>query len=125
MLAEFVGMPYDLRNRKGVNCWSLVALVYEKLFGEQLTDYSAGNIQSVSAAFTAAFAEGEHGFTKVEEVADFDVVVLWADRTTHCGIYYQGRLLHAHSDAKQVIFEKFKDATMFYNRVEFWRKSHT
>lgn len=125
MLAEFVGMPYDLQNQKGVNCWSLVALVYDKLFGDKLNDYSAGNIQSVSAAFSAAFAEGKHGFTKVEKPSDFDVVVMYRDKTTHCGVYYQGRLLHANNDAKQVIYERLKDATRAFERVEFWSRSHT
>jgi len=125
MISEFVGIPYDLQNRQGVNCWSLVALVYDKLFNDKLQDYSAKNIQSISAAFSAAFAEGNHGFERVEKPSDFDVVVMYGNITTHCGVYYQGKLLHATSDQKQVVFQRLNDVTRFFNRVEFWSKSHT
>ena len=122
MLSKFVGIPYDLHNRTGINCWALVALVYDEIFGDKLKDYSAKNFREVSTAFTSAFFEGDHGFNKVDSPEDFDVVVLWSKRTVHCGIYYEGNLLHANNDAKQVIFEKLKNASRSFERIEFWRK---
>lgn len=122
MFAEYIGMPYDLHNKNGLNCWALVARVYRDLFSETLTDYNADNISKVSAAFTAAFARGDHGFHNVETPEDFDVIVMFSKRLTHCGIYYQGKILHANGGAKQVTFERLKDVTRQFEAVEFWRK---
>ena len=122
MLEAYVGMPYNLHNKNGLNCWALVALVYSDLFDAVVPDYKADNLQAVSAAFTAAFAEGLHGFTQVDEPKDFDVVIMKSERLFHCGIWYQGKVLHANNGAKQVTFERFKDATRNFKVVEFWRK---
>ncbi len=122
MFEKYIGIPYSLSNKNGVNCWALVALVYHDLRGLTIPDYESKNHQQVTAAFTAAFAEGLHGFKQVDEPIDFDVVIMKANRLTHCGVWYQGRLLHANNGAKQVTFERLKDVARPFKSIEFWRK---
>jgi len=124
MFSKYIGTPYDLFNINGVNCWSLVALVYRDLFGNQLVDYSAeeNSFQSISAAFTAAFAEGEHGFIQIDEPEDLCVIVMKHSKLQHCGIWFQGKVLHATSAARQVILQDEKDAVRQFKSVEYWQK---
>lgn len=122
MLSQYVGMPYSLRGKDGLNCWSLVALVYHDFFGTDIPTYGAKNHNDVSSAFTAAFTQDNHGFTKVDEPQDFDVIVMKNKQTTHCGVWFKGRVLHAHNGAKQVMFQQYKAATRNFQDIEFWRR---
>lgn len=123
MIDKYIGIPYDLFNQDGVNCWALVALVYKDLFGEKLKDFKAerNTFGSISAAFTAAFASGEHGFSRIDNPVDFCVIVMKNKRLQHCGIWYKGNVLHAMSASKQVIYQTEKQATKLFNEVEYWR----
>lgn len=125
MFRDYIGLPYDLFNKNGVNCWSLVALVYSDFFDEKLADYASKDksFQSIAAAFTAAFAEGKHGFTQIDEPVDLCVIVMKHKLLTHCGIWYEGKVIHATSAARQVIMQDEKDAVRQFKSVEYWQKA--
>ena len=124
MVAEYIGLPYDLHNRNGLNCWALVALVYRDLFDLALPDYrsKSESYQDIVAAFTTAFAEGEHGFAQVSEPQDLCVVVMKHRRLQHCGLWYQGRVLHAASAFGQVVLQSEKDACKRFDTIEYWAR---
>ncbi len=124
MFNEYVGINYCINNQNGVNCWGLVAMVYRDIFSDDLKLFHSENdsFRAISTAFTKAFTENKHGFKKVDDKADFDVVIMRSNRLTHCGIYYQGKILHSSRGAKQVIFQRFQDATRTFKDIEFWRK---
>jgi hypothetical protein len=124
MFAEYIGILYNFRNICGVNCWGLVALVYADLFGDSLDDYcaEADNYKSISDAFTVAFAEDNHGFSKIASPVDYCVIIMKNRLTTHCGIWHHGMVLHANNAAGQVIFQTEKDATKHFKIIEYWAK---
>lgn len=122
MISQYIGMPYNLHNKNGVNCWALIALVYKDLLDDELVEYNAENSEAVALAFTTAFANGKHGFKQVDTPQDYDVVFMRNRFFHHCGLYYEGKILHANTGAKQVTFERFKDVTRTFKKVEFWRK---
>ena len=126
-LNNYVGIPYSLRPIDGcLNCWELVALVYSDVFGEDLPMFKADSAADVGAAFTAAFVGGEHGFHKSETYQDFSVIIMSNIRkrlsSIHCGIIYNGMVLHSSGDAKQVVYQTIEQATSQFKEFEFWQR---
>lgn len=127
-MIEFVGMPYDIKNDYGVNCWGLVALVYSKVLKKELTDYpcSTNNIRDIASTFTAAFANGSHGFSIVKKPENYDVVVFRKPcrfgEHFHCGIMFDGKVLHSASRSGGVVYEPLHIAGRGFKEVEFWRQ---
>lgn len=121
MIAEFVGIKYDITNKNGVNCWGLIALVYSKILGKSVKDYPVKSIRESAKAFTMAFFKGDHGFKVVEMPNNLDVVTLQKGNIFHCGIWYNGRILHASNHAGQVVYQKFSDVKRDFETVKFWQ----
>lgn len=126
-LNKYIGIPYSLRPVDGcLNCWELVAQVYSDVFGQSLPMFKADNNRDVGAAFTAAFASGEHGFTRSETYQDFSVIIMSNKRkkfsSIHCGIIYNNMVLHSSGDAKQVVYQTIKQATSEFKEFEFWQR---
>ena len=127
-MKQYVGIPYDLHNINGLSCWGLVAKVcFDR--GISVPEYKAENHRQVAAAFTLAFAEGMHGFIQVYKPVNYDVIIMKSRqnedgtyRLIHCGVWYQGKVLHANNGAKQVMFQRFKDVIKPFKEIEFWRK---
>lgn len=124
---NYIGLPYSLRDISGcVNCWGLVALIYNNELDKSIPIFKSKKLAGISAAFSAAFATGEHGFCNVDSGIDFDVVVFVSDggraREFHCGIMYNGKVLHATNKMGQVVYQTLQQASEGYNRVEFWRR---
>jgi cell wall-associated NlpC family hydrolase len=124
---DYIGMPYSLRPTEGhLNCWELVAKVFHDEFSEELPEYNADTVYDVGAAFTAAFAVGDHGFTRSETYQDFSVIIMSNKRkkvsSIHCGIVYGGMVLHSSGDAKQVVYQPIAHATREFKEVEFWQR---
>ena len=124
---KYVGIPYSLRPVDGfLNCWQLVSLVYRNELSKDIPGFSANDIADISNAFTAAFATGDHGFSVVDEPKDFDVVVFVSERRKrnrfHCGIMYNGKVLHAFNKFGQVVYHSLAEASDSFERVEFWRR---
>ena len=127
MISHLIGLPYDIHNNNGVNCWGLVAAVY-KLLGNEVKDFPAkSNDHAVIAAvFAAAFASGEHGFHRVDSPNDYDIVVF--NRPTkfgkiyHCGIMLAGKVIHSTSATGGVVYQSLDQAKSGFTGVEFWRK---
>lgn len=119
-ITDTIGLPYCLHNRRGVNCWGLVALYYKNL-GVELPDYRAEalNIRAISAAFTLAILEGEHGFKITTSPTDGDVVIFKSKTQTHCGIWLKGKVLHSSPSVNGVAYQKLEDFSSFLN-IEFW-----
>lgn len=125
-MIEYVGIPYNLLNNGGLNCWTFVALIYAKELDQELIDFTpeSNSVSAINAAFTKAFMDGSHGFCQVDRPADFDVVVIKAFRKMstmfHCGVMYDNNVVHCSREHKQSVYEPLSKMSKGGD-VEFWR----
>ncbi|MDP9891224.1 hypothetical protein J2W32_000321 [Variovorax boronicumulans] len=106
-------------------CWALVADVYEAELGLGVQEYRTVNnsIRSIAAAFRLNLYKGEHGFEQVDEPTDYTVVMLSRQPKLgmhHCGIYFDGKVLHALPDGN--LYQDVASLRDTYPVIEFWRR---
>lgn len=117
---DYLGKQYDFPP-----CWQLVADVYSSELDDTVTDYKTVNksIRSIAGAFRLALHKSSHGFAQVAEPVDFCVVLLGKTPRTglhHCGIYYQGRVLHMLETGGQ--YQEMSVISDEYALIEYWSK---
>ena len=127
-ISDYIGIPYNIRNERGLNCFGLVAKVYYDLFGDSLPDYKA-NVEDtavINSIFTNAFVTGDHGFKQVDKPSDYCVVVFKRKSLNsfayHCGLIYKNKVLHCHKAAGGVVYQPIEQAKRGYKVVEFWQR---
>jgi hypothetical protein len=104
-------------------CWSLVADV---LFIEcgvvvDICTTVTGSIRAAAAAFRLELHKGAHGFQQIDEPVDFAVVLMAKTVKVgihHCGIYYQGSVLHALESG--TLYQDLPSLREEYQIMEFW-----
>lgn len=106
-------------------CWALVADIYTSELGAVVDDYKtiSGSIRAVAGAFRLALHKAAHGFAQVELPVDFAVVLMGRVRSLgmhHCGIYYQGKVLHALESG--TLYQDLASLRADYPLMEFWSK---
>lgn len=106
-------------------CWALIADVYTNELADTVTDYKTVNasIRAIASAFRIALHKSAHGFAQIDEPVDYCVVLLGKTMRTglhHCGIYYQGRVLHMLDSGGQ--YQEMSVIRDAYELVEFWMK---
>lgn len=107
-------------------CWALVADVYASELEETVLGYKTINasIRAIAGAFRIALHKSPHGFAQIAEPVDFCVVLMGKTQRTglhHCGIYYQGKVLHGLDSGNQ-----YQELTVIqdeYRIIEFWSKT--
>jgi hypothetical protein len=107
-------------------CWALVADVYATELADTVTDYKTINasVRAVAGAFRLALYKSAHGFAQVAEPVDYCVVLLGKTVRTglhHCGIFYQGRVLHMLDSGGQ--YQEMSVIGDEYKLIEFWSKA--
>ena len=117
---------YQSKQYEWPPCWQLVADIYRTELQTGVEDFKTvnGSIRAIADAFRIALHKGEHGFRQTETPHDFDVVIMgkMIDRTPHhCGIYYQGNILHATSEG--VVNQDLASVSDQYQRIEYWTKA--
>jgi len=103
-------------------CWALIADVYTNELATTVTDYKTVNasIRAIASAFRLALHKSAHGFA---QPVDYCVVLLGKTARTglhHCGIYYQGRVLHMLESGGQ--YQEITVIEDAYELIEFWAK---
>lgn len=126
-MIEYIGLPYDLHNRNGFNCFGLVGKVYADKFGADVPVFlpKSKRPRDIAATFAAAFASGEHGFKKVDKPSNYCVVVFKKKRAVtsyHCGVYIDGKVLHCGNTAPQSVYQSIEVAGDGFDEVEFWQR---
>ena len=106
-------------------CWSLVADVYATELDKVVNDYKTINssIRAIAGAFRIGLHKSAHGFAQIAEPVDYCVVLLGKSARLglhHCGIYYQGRLLHAQDTGNR--YDEMSVVRDEYALIEFWAK---
>lgn len=116
---------YLVRQYPAPPCWALVADVLHTECNQAVNDYKTVNssIRAIAAAFRIALHKSAHGFAQVVEPVDFAVVLMAKTAALglhHCGVYYQGKVLHAHADGN--FYQDLASLRDVYQVMEFWAK---
>lgn len=104
-------------------CWQLVADVYSREVGAPVTGYRTvdSSIRAIASAFRIALHKTPTGFSRVSEPADFCIVLMGRTPALgihHCGIYYQGSVLHGLTAGSR--YDDMATIRDEYALVEFW-----
>jgi len=106
-------------------CWPLVSdvLMTERGLALDTCKTVTGSLRAAASAFRLELHKGAHGFQQVAEPEDFAVVLMGKTMKVgihHCGIYYQGRVLHALETG--TLYEELAGLREEYQLVEFWQR---
>jgi hypothetical protein len=126
-VTEYLGLPYDINNEFGVNCWGLYKRVQLQERGIDVAMFSVINssIRAISDKFRAELKLNKHGHSQVLEPQNLDLAVMVRSikraRIYHCGVYVDGKILHAKGEGQsgQVWLEDISSLGDW--RMEFWR----
>lgn len=126
--AEFPVVSYQERVYGPLPCWDLVATVYAEHLGEAPDVYKTitHNVRAAARRFLLELHKGAHGFSQVEEPDDYAIVLMWKSPRhaqiglCHCGIYWQGSVLHANETG--TFFEALSGLSDVYPIMEFWAR---
>lgn len=107
-------------------CWELVADVYARELDVVPVDYKTINrsIRDMASAFRLQIHKSAHGFLQTTAPADLAIVLLAKTERVgihHCGIYFDGRVLHAMPGA--TMYEELSVIRDTFGVVEFWAKA--
>jgi hypothetical protein len=104
-------------------CWALVADVYANEVGQEVTAFRTINnsLRAIASAFRIAMHKSPHGFEQVAETSDFTIVLLGRSPNLglhHCGVFYDGKVLHALSDGN--LYQDLASLGDTYPVMQFW-----
>jgi hypothetical protein len=82
------------------------------------------SIRQMASEFRIALNKGSHGFAQIAAPVDMAIVLLGKTERVgihHCGIYFDGRVLHAMPGA--TMYEEMSVIRDTFAVVEFWHKA--
>lgn len=126
-ISNYLGMPYDIHNESGVNCWTLYKLIKKQEQGINVVLFKApsANVKKINDVFSSALSDGCHGHFRVDKPEDFDLVLMTKEtkrqKIYHCGIWYNGMVMHARGSGQngQVWYQESSELSEY--SLEFWR----
>lgn len=106
-------------------CWDLVADVYTTELGQVVDEFAtvSGSVRAIASAFRLALHKTSHGFQQIPDPVDYAVVLMGRTRKLglhHCGIYYEGKVLHALDTG--TLYQDLPSLQAEYQLMEFWAK---
>jgi hypothetical protein len=107
-------------------CWQLIADVYTSELAVPVTDYKTINssIRAIASAFRIALHKSPEGFAQIAAPADYCIVLMGKSPALglhHCGVFYQGRVLHGLSTGNR--YEEMSVIQDAYPLTEFWART--
>ncbi len=122
---KYLGLPYDFRNKVGVNCWGLYSLVMRNELNVGIEEHGADECtnESIAAAFVAGMTRGTHNHVQLDNPEDMCLVLLNKKNSYHCGIWFKNKMLHAKGNARtgQVWYDdisKYEDWNVRYFKYD-------
>lgn len=106
-------------------CWHLVTDVYRSKLGQEPNEVQTVSeaMRRASRQFRLELFKSRDGMEQLEEPRDFAIVLMWptsARRQLHCGIYYQGSVLHALETGP--VYQDMQTLREAYPLMEFWAR---
>lgn len=106
-------------------CWLLVADVYAHELSERVDTFStvSNSIRQIASEFRLQLHKDKHGFDQVADPQDFAIVLMGKTQRLgfhHCGVFYQGKVLHANEEG--VLYQDMDTLRATYPLMEFWGK---
>lgn len=119
-ISDVIGTPYCMQNEHGLNCWGVVAKYYGKT-GNVLKNYVISSLSSreITTVFSLAFYNNDHGFIKTDTPKNGDVVIFKSHIQYHCGLWFDGKILHSSHHMNGVTYQRIEDIRGF-REIEFW-----
>lgn len=116
---------YQVKVYPNPPCWALVADVYATELGQEVAAYKtvSSSVRQLASAFRLALHKNPDGFAQIAEPVDMAVVLMGTVPRLgvhHCGIYYQGKVLHATEIG--VYYQDLASLRDLYQLMEFWAK---
>lgn len=124
-LHDYIGIPYQIngRNRKGLDCYGFVKLIYSEQYQLTLPDWLIDEIDFKGTAETIDSVVCSGEFTEVERPRDGDFVICYRTKLAHhVGLFYGGGVIHC-TNGTGVVYEHLSKFQRRYVRVIFgeWR----
>ena len=126
-IMQYLGIPYDIHNSVGVNCWGLYKLVKKQEQNKDVLVFTPSGIDtpSISAKFDRELSIGRHDHTKVTNPKNFDLALftrkIRKSTIYHCGVWLDGKILHAKGSGQSG--QVWYDSLASFDKwgVEYWR----
>jgi hypothetical protein len=106
-------------------CWQLVADVYDNERGDDVQEFRTidRSVRAIASLFRLTLHKGQHGFEQIEEPEDFCLVLMGKSQSLglhHCGIYFEGSVLHALADGN--LYQDMASLKDTYPLMQFWSR---
>lgn len=116
---------YQARVYEAPRCWKLVSDVYADLVGQPVDEVQTVSeaMRRAARAFRLELHKGRGGMQQIGQPRDLAVVLMWPstrERLPHCGIYWQGSVLHATEQA--TLYQDLASLRDVYPVLEFWAR---
>lgn len=117
---------YLARQYNQPGCWELVCDVYARELNLDVLPYTTktDSVRSIANTFRLALHNGQHGFIQIAETVPFAVVLMGKSKSLglhHCGVYYQGGVLHAKPNLS--LYQDMASIKGEFPLIEFWAKT--
>ena len=116
---------YLARQYNQPGCWEMVAEIYARELQSDVMGFATINnsVRSIANTFRLALHKHQHGFIQIDEPVPFCVVLMGRSLSLglhHCGIYYQGSVLHAKPNLS--LYQDMASIKSEDPLIEYWAK---
>ena len=112
-----IGKPYSFRD---YNCWHYVCDL-RRDNGIKTKEFKPKNLKEAFNTIDSEIKNISHGLTKVKIPENFDIIMVKERSVYHCGLYFDGLIIHCSRQLKQVVSESLTDFKKHYSECSFWR----
>lgn len=117
---------YQARVYEEPRCFKLVADVYADMLGQSPTEVEtvSESMRRAARTFRLELFKRQPGMQQLAEPQDLAVVLMWPSdkkRRAHCGIWWQGKVLHATETG--VLYQDVASLQSTYQVMEWWGRA--
>lgn len=116
---------YLSRQYEEPRCFKLVADVYADVLGVSPAEVEtvSESMRRAARTFRLELFKRQPGMQQIDQPRDLAVLLMWpADsrKRAHCGIYWQGKVLHATETGN--LYQDLASLQDVYPRMEWWAR---
>ena len=117
MIDFSIGKPYSFRE---FNCWDYVSSIRLEN-GIKTKLFRPKNLTEAFGLISSGMKSIDSGLLAVNSPENFDIIIVKEKKIYHCGLYYDGLIIHCSRQLKQVVCESLTDFKKHYSEYSFWR----